>query len=102
MIYMPEEYCNKLYDLVYLLSNKDFRKFIIYLPIVAIFTYLSMDIISRSWNTGIMEQSANTIRNMSQSGISFLTNFVIGFFISSIILMYTDRRKKMQAIIFSL
>ena len=101
MIYMPEEYGNKLYDLVYLLSNKDFRKFIIYLPIVAIFTYLSMDIISRSWNTGIMEQSANTIRNMSQSGISFLTNFVIGFFISSIILMYTDRRKKVQAIILS-
>lgn len=99
---MSEEYNDRLDDLRYLLSNKDVIKFIAYLLMMITLTYFSMDIVSRSWNTGIMEQSADAIRSIDQSGILFITNVVIGFFVSSIILMYTDRRKKIQAIILSI
>lgn len=97
-----EEYNDRLNDLRFLLSDTDVIKFIIYLLIMIILAYPLMDIVSRSWSSGIMEQSAGTIRSISQSGISFLINVVIGFFVGSIILMFTDRRKKIQATILSI
>ena len=59
-------------------------------------TPLLMDIIARSWNTELMKDISNIIRVIDPSGISIFITFVIGFYIGSAILLFLDRKKRMQ------
>ena len=78
---------------------KECIKFLILLAVVIVLTPLLMDIIARSWNTELMTDISNIIRVIDPSGISIFITFVIGFYIGSAILLFLDRKKRMQTII---
>lgn len=77
--------------------NKDYLKFFGYLAIIILLTPFLMDIISRSWNTNIMKGIGGAIKSIDPAGVSILIDIMIGFYIGSIILMFIDRRKRIQA-----
>lgn len=78
--------------------NKDYIKFIIFLVTVIILTSFLMDIISRSWNTELMDNISNVIKSIDPNGTSILINIVAGLYIGSIILLFIDRYKRIQAL----
>jgi len=90
---------DQMSDILTALSDRDVIKFIAYLAIIIALAYPLMSIVARSWGTGLMEQSADAIRTMSQSGISFFTNITVGFLAGSTILLFFDRKKRVQAFI---
>ena len=78
---------------------REYLKFSILLIIVVVLTPYLMDIIVRSWNTELMKDIGNTIKLIDPSGISVIIMFVIGFYTGSAILLFLDRKKRMQALI---
>lgn len=82
--------------------SRDHIKFLVFLTIVVILTPFLMDIIARSWNTELMDWASETIRSIDPNGISILINMAIGFYVGSIILLFIDRYKRIQAILLSI
>ena len=82
--------------------DKDYIKFIAFLAIVIILTPFLMDILSRSWHTELMKSISGTIKSIDPDGVSILINIVAGFYIGSIMLLFIDRYKKVQAILLSI
>lgn len=82
--------------------SKDHIKFLIFLITVIILTPFLMDIISRSWNTELMDSASETIRSIDPNGISILINVATGLYVGSIILLFVDRYKRIQAILLSI
>ncbi len=78
---------------------REYIKFFILLIIVVLLTPYLMDIIVRSWKTELMRDIGSTIRNVDPSGISVFIMFVIGFYIGSALLLFLDRKKRVQAIV---
>ena len=82
--------------------SKDHIKFLVFLITVIILTPFLMDIVARSWNTELMNGASGTIRSIDPNGISILINTAIGFYVGSIILLFIDRYKRIQAILLSI
>ena len=81
--------------------HKDHIKFLVFLGIVVVLTKFLMDIITRSWNTELMQQISEGIRSVDPAGISIFMSITLGFYIGSAILLIIDRYKRIQAIILS-
>ena len=82
--------------------SRDHIKFLVFLVTVVILTPFLMDTIARSWNTELMDQASDAIRSIDPNGISILINIATGFYVGSIILLFIDRYKKIQAILLSI
>lgn len=80
-------------------KNQEYIKFFIFLAIVIILTPFLMDIIARSWKTEIMKGISDGIKTLDPSGTSVIITFVIGFYIGSSILLFIDRKKRVQAFV---
>lgn len=79
--------------------HEEYVRFTILFVIVAGLTYYLMDIVSRSWNTQLMQGIGRTVRLVDPSGISLFITFIIGFYLGSFALLILDRKKRAQAII---
>ena len=77
----------------------EYAKFAVFLLIVLKLTSNLMDMISQSWKTPFMNAISNEIQTIDSSGISIFITFVMGFYIGSSILLFMDRKKKIQALI---
>jgi len=81
--------------------HEEYAKFSVLFIIVAGLTYYLMDMIARSWNTELMKGISSAIRLIDPSGISLFITFMIGFYLGSLVLLFLDRKKRIQAIILS-
>src|SRR3990167_10680315 len=79
--------------------GKEHTTFLIFLTVVIVLTPFLMDIISRAWRTELMEMMTGAIRSIDPNGISILMNIVLGFYLGSLILLFVDRYKRLQAIL---
>ncbi len=79
--------------------RKEYTKFLIFLTVIIVLTPFLMDIIARSWRTELMETITGIVRSIDPNGVSILINIVVGFYIGSIIFLFVDRYKKIQAIL---
>lgn len=82
--------------------SKEHIKFLIFLTIAIILTSFLMDIISRSWHTELMKTISGAIKFIYPDGVSALINIAIGFYVGSLLLLFLDRYKRIQAIIISI
>ena len=78
---------------------KEYVKFFVLLIIVVVLTPYLVDILARSWHTDLMKNIGDSIKKIDPSGISVFITFVIGFYIGSAILLFIDRKKRMQALV---
>lgn len=77
----------------------EYIKFLSLLAIVSVSIYYLMDIVTRAWNTKLMQTISDMIRLVDPTGISVIMTFIIGFYIGSLILLLFDRKKRAQSII---
>lgn len=82
--------------------RKEHTMFIVFLAIILALTPFLMDLLVRSWNTGLMKSISGAIKLIYPSGISIIINIVLGFYVGSIILLFRDRYKRIQAIFLSI
>lgn len=78
---------------------REYIKFFFFLAVVVVLTPYLMSIIARSWSTELMKDIGNAIKVIDPSGTSVFIMFVIGFYIGSAILLFIDRKKRIQALI---
>jgi signal recognition particle receptor subunit beta len=81
--------------------HEEYIKFSFLLIVVAGLTYYLMNLISRSWGTELMKGIGNAIKLIDPSGTSIFITFTIGFYLGSLVLLFLDRKKRVQAIILS-
>jgi signal recognition particle receptor subunit beta len=79
--------------------QEEYVKFSVLLIVVAGLTYYLMNMVTRSWNTELMKGIGNAIKLVDPSGTSIFITFMIGFYFGSLILLFLDRKKRVQAII---
>lgn len=77
---------------------KEYVKFFFLFIIVVVLTPYLMDMLVRSWNTELMKIISNSISIIDPSGSVFII-FVIGFYIGSALLLFLDRKKRMQTLV---
>jgi len=78
---------------------REYIKFFFFLAVVVVLTPYLMSIIARSWTTELMKDIGGAIKVIDPSGTSVFIMFVIGFYIGSAILLFIDRKKRIQALI---
>lgn len=82
--------------------GREYKNFLIYLVVVIILTPFMMDLITRSWNTELMRSITAGIKTIDPNGVSILMSIVAGFYAGSILLLFADRYKKIQAVLLSI
>ena len=87
----------------FIFKNKEYIKFLIYFIILIIFTPSLLNLSIRSGEHGLlMGQITQTIYYINPAGIQVLITFFTGFYVGSLLLMFVDRKKRMQAILLSI
>ncbi|CAD6494718.1 MAG: hypothetical protein EMLJLAPB_00905 [Candidatus Argoarchaeum ethanivorans] len=87
----------------FIFKNKEYIKFLIYFIILILFTPSLLNLSIRSGEHGLlMGQITQIIYYINPAGIQVLITFFTGFYVGSLLLMFVDRKKRMQAILLSI
>lgn len=84
-----------------LLKNKEHIRLLIYLIITSILIFPLMDMFVRSWNIkySLIRWIAACMWNIDPDAISIFVTLVAGFYVSSVVLMFLDIKKRLQAML---